>query len=151
MPKLAIVGSRNYPRIERVSLTVRSQPKGTVIVSGGAKGVDEAAERAARAFGFAIWPITVDTVGLPEDPEERRQEYGKRAYARNTRIAEFADSMVAFWTWCEIPDCKRGPEKHWTHGTAHVVSEAARLHKPLRTVGPKGELHEDGWLYGTFA
>lgn len=136
--RLAIIGSRDYPTrlLPRVTDLVKQQPPGTVIVTGGAAGVDEQAERAARAFGYKVLVIPVDTAGLPEDSEERRIEFGKRAYARNTRIIETSDRVAAFWTYCLRPNCKRGPAKHRTHGTAHAISEAERLNKPLALAGP---------------
>jgi predicted Rossmann fold nucleotide-binding protein DprA/Smf involved in DNA uptake len=53
--RVAIIGSRDYPDLERVRAYVRRLPTGTVFISGGARGVDSAAEnrmmRAAASFG----------------------------------------------------------------------------------------------------
>ncbi len=57
--RVAIVGSRNYTRLGEVHDYVSGLPQGTIIVSGGAIGVDEAAERAANACGLEtrIFPV----------------------------------------------------------------------------------------------
>ena len=136
--KVAIVGSREYPRLQAVTTYVRSLPADTQIISGGARGVDEQAARAARAFGYRVLEVPVDPAGLPEDETERRVEYGKRAYARNTWMVQYADQVVAFVTACAAPNCRRGPQKHMSHGTAHAISEARRLGKPVMVFGPNG-------------
>jgi hypothetical protein len=141
--KVAIIGSRDYPRLPAVTAYVRSLPPDTLIVSGGAPGVDVHAARAARAFGYKLVEAPVDTAGLPDDPDERRIEYAKRAYARNAWIVAYADEVVAFWTNCTRPNCRR-PQPHKTHGTAHALSEAARLGKPVNLFGPSGRLSEPG-------
>ena len=140
--RVAIVGSRDYPRLRVVSGYVQTLPPDSVVVSGGAAGVDEQAVRAAIARGLKHHEVKVDTAGLPEDEEERRREFGRRAYARNTKIVEWVDAVVAFWTTCKRPNCPR-PQPHMTHGTAHAISEARRLKKPLRQIGPDGNLVEE--------
>jgi hypothetical protein len=45
---IAVVGSRDYPRLEHVTDFVKTLPLGTIVVTGGARGVDTAAERAAQ-------------------------------------------------------------------------------------------------------
>ena len=57
------------------------------IVSGTARGVDQAGERYAASRGL-------DCVRFPADWEK----YGRRAgYLRNCQMAENADALVAFW------------------------------------------------------
>ncbi len=46
--RIAIVGSRGLPRPDLIEAFVASLPAGTVVVSGGARGVDTVAEQAAR-------------------------------------------------------------------------------------------------------
>jgi len=135
--RVAVVGSRDYPKLPKVAEFVRTLPPETIVLSGGASGVDEAAERAARAFGLKFIPFTVDTIGLPEDETARRIEYGKRAYQRTTRMVERAETVAAFWTVCSRPQCLR-PKPHRTHGTDHAITEAKRLRKPIRLIGPDG-------------
>ncbi len=43
--KVAIVGSRNYPDLEKVKKYVRKLSPGDIIVSGGDNGVDETVRR----------------------------------------------------------------------------------------------------------
>src|ERR1019366_3739515 len=85
--KIAIVGSRDYPHPEKVRALINNLPADTVVISGGARGVDTWAEQAARARGLeviifpALW-----------------HAYGKRAgFIRNRQIVESADKVVAFW------------------------------------------------------
>jgi transposase len=96
--KIAIVGSRDYARLNRVREYVAALPEGTTVVSGGAKGVDQTAENCARARGLRVESVPVDKVGLPPfGSDESRVEYARRAYARNQKIVDFADFVVAFW------------------------------------------------------
>jgi len=96
--RVAIIGSRDYVYLNRVRAFVNSLPEGTEVVSGGAWRVDQTAENCARARGLKVHSIPVDKIGLPEyGTEESRIEYGRRAYARNQKIVDFADFVVAFW------------------------------------------------------
>lgn len=90
---VAIVGSRDFPRLELVggkinALAVKAGGASQLtIVSGGARGVDEEAERYARSIG-------VQVIVFPADWDT----YGKRAgYIRNHQIITVADRVVAFW------------------------------------------------------
>lgn len=85
--KIAIVGSRDYPDIAAVRAYVALLPANTIIVSGGARGVDSIAENAARERGMEC---------LIFKPDWDRD--GKSAaFVRNATIAEECDEMVAFW------------------------------------------------------
>lgn len=85
--RVAIV-SRGFDDLERVRAYVRSLPRDTVIVSGGACGVDSAAEHEARIQKMP------DPVVLYPDWER----WGKAAGPiRNRAIVEAADRLVAFW------------------------------------------------------
>lgn len=87
--KLAIVGSRVYPDLDRVRRYVRALPLDTVIVSGGAKGVDLEAELTARARGM--------TVEIYRVTSEDWRVYGKGAgMRRNSFIVAACDQLVAF-------------------------------------------------------
>jgi hypothetical protein len=52
--RVAVVGSRGYSDLDEVRGYVRSLPDGTIIVSGGAHGVDAAAEEAAGQRGHVV-------------------------------------------------------------------------------------------------
>lgn len=92
--KIAIVGSRTFGdmltdrRIRRqVFDYVATLPKDTVIVSGGASGVDTWAESAAKEHGLAVIVYKPDW-----------KAFGKSAgFIRNRKIITEADAVVAFW------------------------------------------------------
>lgn len=103
---VAIVGSREWPEPERVKAYVDSLPEGTVVVSGGAKGVDTWAEEAAKARGLEVMIFPADW-----------KTYGKRAgMIRNQQIVLAADEVVAFHD---------GTSK----GTAHTIKMARGMKK----------------------
>lgn len=88
--KVAIVGSRGFSDLARVQQAVASlkqfDPQIT-IVSGGAKGVDKAAEDAARY-------LKLNTVIFPAE----WHKHGKQAgMVRNKLIVNEADHVIAFW------------------------------------------------------
>jgi predicted Rossmann fold nucleotide-binding protein DprA/Smf involved in DNA uptake len=112
--KVAIVGSRDYPDIDQVEMYVADRLRpGDVVVSGGARGVDLAAEVAASTCGLDV------VVHMPE-----WDKYGKSAgFRRNRIIVEDADRVVAFWD---------GKSK----GTKHSIDLAHKLGKPVEVFMP---------------
>lgn len=95
---IAIVGSRpenmgslteNDKKVRKaVFAYVATLPKDTVIVSGGASGVDSWAEQAARHYGLP----------KPIIHKPQWKIYGKSAgMVRNRLIVRDADCLVAFW------------------------------------------------------
>ena len=52
MVKVGIVGSRGFSGLEIVRDYVKSLDKDTIIVSGGAKGVDETVEKMGEELGM---------------------------------------------------------------------------------------------------
>lgn len=85
--KIAIVGSRTYPNLKQVADFVADLPEGTIVISGGAIGVDRTAENAAKARGLQVISI-----------KPSWGKYGRQAgFLRNTQIVEMADEIVAFW------------------------------------------------------
>jgi len=85
--KVAIVGTRTYPDLEQVREYVRKLSPDDIIVSGGAKGVDETAEDEARNCGMEVISVPAEW-----------NKYGKRAgLMRNDIILAMADLVVAFW------------------------------------------------------
>jgi predicted Rossmann fold nucleotide-binding protein DprA/Smf involved in DNA uptake len=84
--KIAIVGSREFPKLEMVAAFVDDLPAGTVVISGGARGVDTAAEMRARERGLEVMSFPADW-----------DKYGKSAgYRRNKDIVAAADKVVCF-------------------------------------------------------
>lgn len=85
--RIAIVGSPHFPRLDLVEAFVASLAPGTVVVSGGAEGVDNAAERAARACGLEVIVFRADW-----------KAHGRQAEPmRDAEIVAHADRFVAFW------------------------------------------------------
>jgi YspA, cpYpsA-related SLOG family len=110
--RIAIVGSRDYPDLDAVRRFVATLPAGTVVVSGGARGVDTVAVEAAVAHGLHTVVYTPDwRLGTAS------------GLIRNTRIVRDADEVVAFW------------DGH-SRGTADTVRKATRAGLPVRIVRP---------------
>jgi len=111
--KVAIVGSRDYPRLDQVQRYVRELPEFTTILSGGARGVDSCAVETARRRGLEIVEYLADWDGL-----------GRRAgMVRNAQIVGAADLVVAFW------DGK-------SRGTKNAIDHARNMVKPFAVVFP---------------
>ena len=107
--KLAIVGSRNYAHLNEVERYVSNLPKDTIIISGGAAGVDMEAVNVARKVGLNYKTI------LPQ-----WDKYGKVAgLRRNLLIIAEADEVIAFW------DGK-------SRGTKHSIDIAKMSHIPVK-------------------
>lgn len=114
--RIAIVGSVNYPRPGLVQGYVAALPPGSVVVSGGARGVDTFAEVAAKARGL-------DTLIFHADWER----LGRRAGPiRNERIIAHADRLVAFWNGS-------------SRGTLNSLVLANRASLPIEIYGADGE------------
>lgn len=118
--RLAVVGSRTYQNLPHVRRYVMAQPPGTIIISGGARGVDREAELAAYLAGFEVQIIFPDWKGLGKDA----------GYLRNLDIVRQADQVVVFWDG-------------FSRGTSHVLG-VARASNKLRELfvcrrKPKGE------------
>ncbi len=91
MKRIAIVGSREFPSQQAVIDFVRSLPRGVVVVSGGAKGVDTWAAVEAKRSGIETkehFPMTDNCI--------TRADYTKAFYARNQVVVNDCDELVAF-------------------------------------------------------
>ena len=109
--KIAIVGSRDYPDMDAVREYVRRLPADTILISGGARGVDTIAETEGRRCGLQV-------VSIPA----QWTQYGKQAgMIRNGLIVDEADKVVAFW------DGK-------SPGTKNMIKRARRLGKPIEVM-----------------
>jgi predicted Rossmann fold nucleotide-binding protein DprA/Smf involved in DNA uptake len=86
--RIAIVGSRRFSEPTRVTDYVNALPPRASIITGSASGVDAAATKAARAKGIAVQviPASFDELADPA-----------RAAARNQRLVDACDVLVAFW------------------------------------------------------
>ena len=112
---IAIVGSRDYPDLEAVKHFVEALPPDVTVVSGGARGVDRAAEEAARARGLKVLVFLADWAN----------EGRSAGYKRNVKVINAADMVVAFW------DGK-------SPGTRHALELAQKLDRPILLFGPPG-------------
>jgi|SRR5882672_6541779 len=84
--KLCISGSRDYPDEQQVVAFVRALPADTMLLVGGARGVDTIAERTGRQRGL---PVTVISANW--------SRYGTRAgILRNADMLALVDGVVAF-------------------------------------------------------
>jgi len=102
--KVIVAGSRTITNMRHVSDAIRESGfKPTVIISGGALGVDMLGEVYADAYD--IQKIII---------EANWDLYGKRAgYIRNCKMASIADALIAVWD---------GKSK----GTCHMIEEAQK-------------------------
>ncbi len=116
--RIAIVGSRTYPQLKLVEWFVRDLPLGVVIVSGGAAGVDAAASEYAKRRGMETREHLPDLNGC-----NAKHEYAERYYARNQKIVDDCDLLVAF------------TEKD-SGGTWDTIKRARKAGKPLKIVKP---------------
>ena len=104
---LAIVGSRDVPDYQSESLVKQAilehDPK--MIVSGGAKGVDQMAVRVAEELGIAAMEfvpehVSWDAAPTMKNPIEQIVDYGMRVVVpggfkiRNEKIAEACECLV---------------------------------------------------------
>ena len=118
--RIAIVGSRDFKRLDLVRAFVDSLPLDVVVVSGGARGVDRAAELRAAVRGIEVqsWPVT----------DEEWRSLGRRAGPmRNREIIKDCDEVVAFWDG----------ESRGTEGTINL---AVAYGKPVRVFDEDGEM-----------
>lgn len=125
--KVAIVGSRDYANLAEVKRYVLGLAPGTVIVSGGARGVDRAGELAAYEAGFQV------EIYFPD----WRTHGNQAGLLRNGSIVRAADKIVVFW------DGK-------SPGTMHVFALARASGKPVELYtcrrAPKGVSDNPGVL-----
>lgn len=109
--KLAVVGSRDFPLIDRAQLELNHVIENTgidTIVSGGAIGIDTLAEQYAIKNGLK-------TIIHPAEWDK----YGRSAgYIRNKNIVDDADAILIFW----YKDSK---------GTKYTLDLSKKSNKPL--------------------
>lgn len=114
--RVAIVGSRGYLDLDSVVSFVDSLPVDTVVITGGARGVDSVAEAAARKRGLEVVVHLADWA-----------QYGKAAgQIRNQKVADDCDRMVAFWDGTSPG----------TKGAISIASKAGKLEKVFRDRNP---------------
>lgn len=116
--RVAIVGSRSFGDEwqDRVDRLVDALPEDSTIVSGGARGPDQFAERAARRRGlkYFIHPV-------PRKEYASGYEFAQAANRRNADIVQSADCVVAFYD---------GESK----GTLDTIKKAREADVPLLVI-----------------
>lgn len=127
MGVIGVIGSRKYRDMDAVQRFVFDLPAGSVIVSGGAYGVDAEAERIAR--DSVRFPAPVIFLPLESD----RRECGACCYhRRNRRIVDYVKAhrgeIFAF--------SQRGPDRRYgtTPGTASTLAIAEEQRVPFRII-----------------
>lgn len=117
---VAIVGSRNFSDLELVRKYVANlayHDDRAIIVTGGAQGVDLAAEATALDYSLTVQIIKPDW-----------ERYGKAAGPiRNEQIVKVSDEVVVFW------DGK-------SHGTKSMMDLARLAGKPLTVIFEDGKV-----------
>ena len=116
--KIGIVGSRSFPQLKLVEWFVSDLPLGVALVSGGARGVDQAAAEYGRRRGLAVIEYLPDLTGCKE-----RHEFTAKYYERNQKIVDNSDLIVAF------------TEKE-NGGTWDTIKRARRAGKPVKVIAP---------------
>ncbi len=118
--RVAIVGSQRYATLEKVRERVHAlkrEDRHAVIVTGGAKGVDQTAEQEAVWIGLPP-PLVLRPVG---GPFRHKGAFRAAAMARNREIVGECDRLIAFWDGD-------------SNGTANAVTWAVALGKPHEVV-----------------
>lgn len=123
---VAIVGSREFADPEEMEQSILRYVEGLAImvglgadieiISGGARGADTFAEKAAKHFGIPFTPFLADWF-----------THGRKAgFVRNAQMAIACTECVAF----------RAAGK--SNGTDHMVEQVRKLGRPVTI------MHEDG-------
>ena len=107
---IALIGSRTFNDYAYLKEKMKLFPGITKIISGGAKGADQLAERYAKEFNLPIEIVLPDW-----------KKYGKSAGVfRNKLMVDKADLIVAFWNGKSA-------------GTRSSIEYAKKKHKEFRT------------------
>lgn len=119
---VAVVGSRSYLDMDAVCIYVRSLPPGTLVVSGGADGVDKRAVATASACGLEVMEYTV----AEEQRLDPKATFGQCAYRRNCKIVGVSGKLAAFWD---------GDSR----GTRMAIDIATRKAVPVEIIYPRSK------------
>lgn len=114
--KVAVIGSRNAPADAEQRIKAALPADTTMIISGGARGIDRAAANVARELGIPL------TEFLPD-----YNRYGRGApLRRNDIIIDHADRVLAFWDGA-------------SHGTFYVIKKCRERGRDVTIIPLKGE------------
>lgn len=110
---MAVVGARDHSNPHQVQVEINQLPAETVVVSGGARGIDRVAVTLAKHRGL-------QTIELKADWSEGDNKAGLR---RNHDVLACVDEVIAFpWWGCT--------------GTLHTIREGRKLGLPVTVVKP---------------
>lgn len=117
---VVVCGSRSWTDHDTIRKRLAELPRGTTIVSGGARGADRMAATIGRALGFEVTEMRAWWNG-----EDGRGPYNRDAgRERNLRMLEENPQLViAFWD-------------HRSTGTAHTLAAAKLLGIPTEILTP---------------
>lgn len=117
--RLAVLGSRSFPRLDLVDAYVDLLPLDFVVVSGGGGDVDLRAERRARARGMAvdIYPAAWKRLGKRAGP------------LRTEQLLRTVGGLASFWD--------EGPSPGTLHGLCFAIGD---LHLPVRLTLASGRV-----------
>ncbi|MFZ4579834.1 MAG: hypothetical protein ACOYOB_15705 [Myxococcota bacterium] len=108
---VCVSGSRDYHNLQHVHEVLCLLPHGTVVLHGGARGVDAEADRVARLLGLCVEVQPADS-----------SSYGRAAGPHRTReMVERADFLYAFWDGT-------------SRGTASAIQAAVELGKEFDVI-----------------
>lgn len=116
--KRAIVGSRKWMNRIAVFDYVWSLDMSTIIISGGAAGVDSWAEMAAKQRHMPD-PVIYK-------PDYEKYPPNRAPLMRNSRIVKECDALTAFWDGV-------------SRGTVDALNKAAAMQKPITLFVPNFE------------
>jgi len=105
--RVLVCGSRNWSDGRAIRERLRSLPRGSTVVHGGARGADRLAGEIARTLGFEVHEMPAHWF--------RNETFNRRAgLERNIAMLETKpDLVIAFW-------------KDGSTGTAHTIEQATR-------------------------
>lgn len=107
---ICVAGCRDFTQQQFIEKHLNSIWGGNefILISGGAKGVDQLAERWAKNLGIKIQRFKADW-----------DRHGKQAgIVRNLEMSKISDLLIAFWD-------------RESSGTGHMVRTMTKLNKPV--------------------
>lgn len=116
--KILVCGSREWHDYFAIKRRFQELPKKTTIISGAARGVDQAAARIGAAMGFKIdeFPAEWTVAGIYRPGAGRERNI--------LMLEQEPDLVIAFWD---------GESK----GTAHTIREAKKRGIQVEIIKPK--------------
>jgi nucleoside 2-deoxyribosyltransferase len=112
--RVGVVGSRRRTDRETIEAAIAALSPETIVITGGARGPDRWAEQAAWTRGLEVIVHEPDLDGA-----HTRSQAAERFYARNQRIVDDSDMVIAFVA----------PDR--TGGTEDTIRRAVRAGKPV--------------------